>query len=185
MKDFRDELLEVLVAKPAEFIDIKYLTDKYCGEDNTFEVGDETKSRSRLRANMILRELKEMGWINMQPQGGMSTASGYNHALNKRQFLMDEPVRARLTTHGEIEYKRFKKGDEPQPKGINITGDVIGSMVGSQSLEQAFISPTTQKTNNNKPHNPPKRSWLEITAWITGIIAALIAIWEFVIKKLI
>ena len=42
MKDFRNELLEDLLAHSGEFIDIKYLTDKYCGEDNTFPPDDQS-----------------------------------------------------------------------------------------------------------------------------------------------
>ena len=42
MKDFRNELLGDLLSRSCEFIDIKYLIDKYCGAENTFEPDDQS-----------------------------------------------------------------------------------------------------------------------------------------------
>ena len=72
MKDFRDELLEFLFVNTGENVDLKPITDKYCGENTTFDTYDETKSKCRLRINRILRELKEMGWITLYPEGGIA-----------------------------------------------------------------------------------------------------------------
>ncbi|MGZ5135004.1 MAG: hypothetical protein ACXWCG_07635 [Flavitalea sp.] len=79
--------------------------------------------------------------------------------------------------------KELEEKNKISLPSVHIEGDVIGSLVGSQSFESALIRPATQKTNNISPANPPKRSWLEITAWVVGIIAALFAVWEFVLKR--
>lgn len=164
MKDFRNELLEDLLAHSGEFIDIKYLTDKYCGQEDTFHYQDETIVRCRLKLNLVLRELKDMGWIMLYPQGGMSTAHTYNRELDKRQFIIDEPLKARMTTQGEIEYKKSKQIPLPQTyndNSINVAGDVSGVV--------------TRGDNNNLSVNHEKKS--EKPKWLT-----LNFYWEELIK---
>lgn len=183
MKDFRDELLEALLANPVEVIDIKYLTDKYCGEDDTFEAGDETKSKCRLRINRILRELEKMEWINLQPQGGMSTAHAYNHALNKRQFLDYGPVKVRLTTKGEIEYKKSKLDTAPQKPSIHVGGDFKGVLTSGDATNptyfEAHLPADTPQANINKPKSRIKSIgiWMLDNIWkiISGLLVAYIA----------
>ena len=102
--------------------------------------------------------------------------------------MLDEPVKVRLTNKGEIEYKQFKKLDEPTGQHVTVMGDnkgQIGLASGSatQSFDNALINPTTQNTNNNIPDKPAKRSWLEITSWVVGIASSLFVIWEFIVKR--
>ena len=182
MVDFRNELLEMLLSQSGKFVDIHSLIVKHCGADTTFEPDDQTLISCRLNINLILRELKEMGWILIQPEWGISSSHMLNQQTGRRYFTHAMQVKARLTTKGEIEYKNMKKKDGQK---ISITGDVIGSMVGSQSFESARLNPIIETTNKIPPVKPPKRSVLEIIVWITGIIASLIAIWEFVFKKLL
>ena len=130
MKDFRDELLELLLANVGEFIDIQPMVDKYCGEGNIFDNGDDTKIKCRLNINLHLRELKEMGWINMTTQGGLSTGHSFNQDIGKRQFIIDHQVKVRMTTKGEIEYKKSKQIGEPRiyhDNSINVGRDLMGS----------------------------------------------------------
>jgi len=48
-----------------------------------------------------------------------------------------------------------------------------------------FKSPIKQNIKNNTDKFPKTKSTLEIVSWIIGIIAAGIAIYEFIIKSLI
>ena len=70
----------------------------------------------------------------------------------------------------------------------NITNDFSGSTIGqvNQSSEKMDLkSPITQKTVHKTAKEPKKKSWIEILAWVIGIIAGLVAIYEFIIKNLI
>lgn len=127
MNQFRDELLEYVLIHSGEIVDIKFLTDKYCGESNVFDYGDESISRCRLSINRVLAELMDMGWVNVLPTHGMSTIHSLNHQLNKRQYTMDYPLKVRMTTKGELEYKKSKNEDVNQNNSINIGGDFIGN----------------------------------------------------------
>lgn len=188
MNDFKNELLEYIAASPQQSVDVMFLVEKHVGDIRQPFREEEGLIKRLLNVNSIIRELDGLGWINASPKGGISTAHTGMPGFEREFRVLTMPVslNVRLTTKGEIEYSRYKK--EMQPKkdntGINIHGDVIGSMVGSQSFESARLNPTIQKISNNTPTKPPKRSWLERTAWIVGILAALIAIWEFVIKKI-
>jgi len=54
---------------------------------------------------------------------------------------------------------------------------------GNQSLsDNAFESPTTQTINKNI-ESKPKKSWIEFISWVTGVIIAIIGIYEFVVKQ--
>ena len=156
MKDFRDELLELLLANVGEFIDIQPLVDKYCGKGNTFDEGDETKVKCRLNINLHLRELKEMGWILMTTQGGLGTGHSFNHALGKRQFILDNQVKVRMTTKGEIEYKKAKH--DPQPSyQATFTAPFTGnfSQGNPGNIQQTF----------NEPKKSEKAKWLTFNFW--------------------
>ena len=55
---------------------------------------------------------------------------------------------------------------------------------GNQSLsDKNFDSPIIQTINNNTD-NKPKKSWIEFISWVTGIIIAIIGIYEFMLKQL-
>lgn len=183
MKDFRDELLEFLFVHSSENMDIKPLTDKYCGEDTTFDTYDETKPKCRLRINTVLRELKDMGWITLYPQGGMSTAHGYNQELNKRQFIMDETVRVRMTMTGEIEYKKLKQEPIPQvynDNSIKVAGNLSGNANTGHiegNLKQGTSDGKEDKTINKKNYRLNK--WMIVLA----IIAIAVTITIYLLQR--
>jgi hypothetical protein len=85
----------------------------------------------------------------------------------------------------EGKYEINEEGKEKDSTLIsvtNISGDG-NTVIQRSSLENTRINSRSDITNNNTPHKPPKKSWLEILAWIIGVIAGGIAIYEFVIKK--
>jgi len=66
---------------------------------------------------------------------------------------------------------------------VGLLGYFIGGdNYGFQSLDTDLINPAIQNANKIIPHNPPKRSFLEIASWVFGIIVAVIVIYEFIIK---
>lgn len=188
MSAFRNELLEMLLAHSGQFIDIQDLINKYCGSDTTFAPEDHTLIRCRLHLNLILRELKNMEWILLSPQWGMSSAHMLNHETGRRYFIHDQRVQARLTTKGELEYKQSKYMEQVKGQSVTVTGDnkgqiVLGGDNANQSLDNALINPIIDNTTNSKPAHPAKRSWLEILMWIVGIASGIFVIWEFVLKR--
>ena len=54
MIEFKNELLEMLLAISAQFVDIQDLIYKYCGAETTFEPDDQTLIKDRLNINLIL-----------------------------------------------------------------------------------------------------------------------------------
>lgn len=176
MKGFKDELLEDLLNHSGEFVDIKYLTDKHCGEDNTFEPADQRLIKCRLNINLVLGELKEMKWILIQPQWGLSSSHMLNQDTNRRYFTHEQPVKVRLTTQGEIEYKKMKQTAQPYNyhdnsihvgrdlTGVANTGDVGGDL--SNNAEDA-----ESKSVNRKSLTVNK--WVLILTAV-GIIVAIV-----------
>jgi hypothetical protein len=154
MKEFRKELLELLISHSGEFVDITHLTNKYCGE-NYFDT--EEKCNCRLNVNTILRELALMNWINLSPKSGISTMYSRNQETGIDEFTNDNPVKARLTTHGELEYKKSKQDTTPHVQNVQNIGTNYGnasqSSNSSDTFLQAFqptinppIVPTTEAT---------------------------------------
>jgi hypothetical protein len=93
-------------------------------------------------------------------------------------------IRAKIT-----EDEREKLDEELRHKNIytpanqyNIHGDVIGSAIGSDLSEHAQINPQFQNSSNSNSQSR-KKSLIEILSWIIGILAGLIAIWEFILKR--
>lgn len=96
-----------------------------------------------------------------------------------------------LQKHGS--YSRYKEElEKEQPKEQNKTtttnthvGDVYGNSIltGHGSSLSDLNKPATHTTTNNNPHNPPKKSVIEIFSWIIGIIVGLISLYAFVLKK--
>lgn len=65
----------------------------------------------------------------------------------------------------------------------NITHNYHNVTQVNQSSEKIDLkSPIKQKIVHKTDKAPSKKSWVEILAWIIGIIAGLVAIYEFVIK---
>jgi hypothetical protein len=91
----------------------------------------------------------------------------------------------RFIKNGGFEkYYKVKKTKELESIKPNITAKnyIGGDNYGFQSLDTDLINPAIQKANKIIPHNPPKRSFLEIASWVFGIIVAVIVIYEFIIK---
>jgi len=185
MAAFRDELLEYLLRNSGQFVDIKELVHKQCGEDQTFEQNDQTLPRCRLNVNLVLRELNEMGWINLTPTNGLSTGHHLNHETNRREFIFDVPVKARLTTKGEIEYKQLIQPPPPPAGhtvviGGNSTGDILlHSQKSTTSLDFDHRPAETPQANTTNKKN----IWASIGKWmldniwkiVVGVAIAFIA----------
>ena len=110
--------------------------------------------------------------------------SGYVSHANYSQHHMSiklQGIEASDSDWYEVFYGKENNGDK-SPKTVIVYGD--GNVITQDSsLDKVRLRPMVQNTTNNTPHNPPKRSVLEILAWIIGIIAGMVAIYEFVIKK--
>ena len=187
MKDFRNELLELLLSHSTEFVDINHLTDKFCGEGSIYT---EEKSKSRLKVNLILRELAKMDWINLYPTGGLSTAHSFNQNSGQREFLHDQPVKARLTTHGEVEYKKSKQDTTPQVQNVQNIGTNYGNASQSHNSSDTFLQ-AFQPTINppTAPTTPATKDGIisSVGKWIfKNIIVVIIVtiISAFIIYKL-
>lgn len=88
---------------------------------------------------------------------------------------------------GYLEYEKYIEKKELENNGLNINienlnqGENNGVLIQGSRLEKSPIKhKTVQKTNSK----PIKKSLLEITTWVIGIIIGLIGIYEFIIKKL-
>ena len=57
-----------------------------------------------------------------------------------------------------------------------------GNNHGIQSLKSDFTNPEIHNASKAIASIPPKRSFIEIASWIFGIVVAIIAIYEFIIK---
>jgi hypothetical protein len=181
MKEFRNELLELLLASVGDFIDITDLLNKYCGIDNDFESDDETKIQRRLKINLHFRELKEMGWIITT--GELSTAHHMNHQSGKREFSLDQKVKARMTTKGELEYNGFKKQEKTDTSQVTIGHQFSGVFINASDLYETDFRPILNSTttyNSELSGTRPKTSlwkfilnniiWVIITTVIGGLI---------------
>jgi len=173
MKDFRNELLEDLLTHSGEFIDIKYLLDKYCGEDNTFEPTDQSLIKCRLNINLVLRELKEMKWILLQPQWGLSSSHMLDHSTNRRYFTHEQSVKARLTTHGEIEYKKSKQISQASvihDNSIHIGRDLTGiASIGDSNVALTNNAEDLESKSINKKN-------FTLNKWVVGLAALAIIV---------
>lgn len=88
------------------------------------------------------------------------------------------PYLVRLTTKGE------EKLNPKSTMVINGDGNNVNNGHQSDLSFSQDKSLAKQKTTNISPTRPPSKSWLEILSWVIGIVAGLIALYEFVLKKL-
>lgn len=174
MKEFRDELLDYLMSQSG-FVSITPLKNKYCPNPAIFKLEDqESYCKLRLGMNHILRELKTMGWIDITEEFG--TGTSYPHIEGMRHFTFDPDVKARMTTKGEIEYKKSKQVDEPRiyhdnsiTVGRDLTGIASTGNVGrdltnnAEDKESKFINKKSLTINK----------WVLIVA-VIGIIVTII-----------
>jgi hypothetical protein len=108
--------------------------------------------------------------------------------LIRDELLMQRGSFTDLTKKGSIytTYQSFlieeeKRRVENLPRVTNITGNT-GNVIHDSSLSH-FTNSFNEISSSNKPTKPPKRSRLEIITWIVGIIASIVAIYEFIIKQ--
>ena len=80
-----------------------------------------------------------MNWINLYPNGGLSTAHTYNQNIGQREFLHEEPIKARLTTHGEVEYKKSKQDTSSQVHTVQNIGTNYGNASQSHNSSDTFL----------------------------------------------
>ncbi|MGG7036534.1 MAG: hypothetical protein ACI7YS_15260 [Flavobacterium sp.] len=119
--------------------------------------------------------------------------------IEKKQFkYLAENLRKTLIKKGLIEFTKgsnlyvelTEKGrkyfDEKIIEPINFTQNIEnyigGNNHGIQSSRSDFIKPAIQNANKITETKPPKKSFLEIASWVIGGVAAIIAIYEFIIK---
>ena len=85
-------------------------------------------------------------------------------------------------------YKITTKGNDKLNNNTNKTilteNYIEGDNNGIQSSRSDFIKPAIQNTSKITETKPPKRSFLETTSWAFGIVVAIIAIYEFILKKI-
>ena len=75
---------------------------------------------------------------------------------------------------------------DKQNTDSSIVNDFSGSTIGqvNQSSKQKDLKSSITKRIEHKATKEHKKFWLQITVWIIGIIASLLAIYEFLIKNL-
>lgn len=187
MRDFRNELLEELLTHSGGFIDIGHLLNKFGGDDNMFDPNDQTLIKCRLKINLVLSELKDMKWILIDPRWGFSSSHKLDPYSNRRYFTYEQPVRARLTTLGEVEYKKSKQ-EQPKPTNeIKIGDGFSGVLVHNSDLSETDFRPITNPTtvqNIEAPSTGTKTSigkfimnniiWVTITTIIGGLIVGFL-----------
>jgi hypothetical protein len=157
MTDFRNELIESLLSQSGQLVDITNLISKYCGDNNSFEPKDETLIKYRLNINRVLTELKEMGWLNVQPSYGLTTAHKLNHETGRRQYTLEEPVKVRLTTKGEFEYKKLKQDTASNIQNIGVNNGIATQQSGvSQQIHISQLAAEAKKDS----------FWIRVWKWI-------------------
>lgn len=79
--------------------------------------------------------------------------------------------------------KEWIKESKTQSRCYEITEygkKALNKETGNQSLDKARINPPIEMQSIPKPSKPTAKSILEIATWIIGIIAGLVAIYEFI-----
>jgi len=117
-------------------------------------------------------------------------ALGYK--LGFLKYMSKEPDWFELTEKGILAKSKggyFKYLDFIEKKELERIKPTIiaenyigGNNHGIQSSRSAFIKPAIQNANKITETNAPKKSFLEIASWVIGGVAAMIAIYEFIIK---
>lgn len=187
MKEFKEELLEYLFKHSGESVDVLFIVKKIV-DINYDGICTQDDINKLLAINVILRELENMDWINCYPKGGMMTGStGVPSDLNKRQLLGAISLKARMTTNGEIEYKKSKQEQHSKNiQNIGVNYGIAAQDSGFKNL-QADFQPTTNPTtvqNIEAPSTGTKTSigkfimnnivWVIITTVAGGLIVGFL-----------
>lgn len=141
---------------------IKVLEDFMDGKSYTI-----TKDRPEEIKDLLPR-LENLGLINK---------------VDRFKYAADLSKRKNLSKLIELKsWSEFLNWTEGQNTNGQITNDFSGSTNGqvNQSTKEVDVK---SKVIQNVENKSGQKSWIEIFAWIIGIIAGLVAIYEFVIKQ--
>lgn len=141
---------------------IKVLEDFMDGKSYTL-----TKDRPEEIKDLLPR-LENLGLINK---------------IDRFKYAADLSKRKNLSKLIELKsWSEFLNWTEGQNTNGQITNDFSGSTNGqvNQSTKEVDVK---SKVIQNVENKSGQKSWIEIFAWIIGIIAGLVAIYEFVIKQ--
>jgi hypothetical protein len=122
---------------------------------------DRLNAIDRLRAYGLIEEFRPNCWRLKDGDGYRASEIGFETWLE--QYRIHKNITAET---------------------INVFSNSNNNIVNQSSLDNAFDSPITQNISPNIEITPPKRSWLEIVAWISGIILFLMGVYEFVLKHI-
>ncbi len=107
----------------------------------------------------------------------------------KSKYVADFTSRKYLTKLIELRsWPDFLEWLDKQNTNGNINNDFSGSTVGqvNQSSEKIDLkSPIIQNIKSKTDKEPNKKSLIEIASWVSGVIVGIIAIYEFILKRLI
>ncbi|MBQ4915454.1 hypothetical protein J8L85_13450 [Maribacter sp. MMG018] len=113
---------------------------------------------------------------------------GVLHKPTRFGYACDLSNRKYITKLIELKsWEKFLDWSENENSKSDFINDFSGSTIGqvNQSSEKMDLkSPITQKTVHKTAKETKKKSWVEILAWLIGIIAGLVAIYEFIITNL-
>jgi len=151
---------------------------KYSSTGNFIDLTKENLNIDHKTLKSICNTLKRENKIETKANGEYAISFGDGTTFNN----VTGKILARITLTG---LESLKKGDSSVNIGniSVINGDK--NSVNQSRLDNALESPITQIIKKNNPTKPPKRSILEILAWVTGILAAIAALYEFWLKNLI
>jgi len=165
----RKDILNLVDSSPCNDVDLKEIIEKHV---SGLDIEGEREVRCCIE-NVVTELTKSEDVISVSS----------HHITTRLAGKFPDSSWVIRSTHKRDEKLEAKKQSE-KPH-IHIEGDAIGSMLGNQSFDKALISPATQIHNNINDNNPKKRSVWEVAAWVASIAAAIIAVWEFLIKRFI
>lgn len=170
-----------------EFEILNYLKDKSTTEQTRINHILVASTSSVLHTTELLKKMIEDELIIMTPPP-LSLRNDSNNKLIENHVLafenLQRPIKANITFKGKTYFKEHFMDDNRTTNHFNFdknSGNVLINQPSS-SRDNAFESPIIQTINPTTEAKPPKRSWLEIASWVTGIILFIIAIYEFIIK---
>ena len=135
----------------------------------------------------ILNDMTEKKWLTkIEERNGKFALNNPGLPLLELKYGIDIDGIEYLEKLGFIEdkFKIEKKAEINIKNKISIKKSNVGE-INQSSEKTALKSPITQKTVHKTAKEPSKKSWGEIATWIVGIIAGIIAIYEFILKSLI
>ena len=165
-----------------EYLDIIIIESEIAEADNSKNILHEKY------LNPISKEEMDEYFEICEKVVSLGVKLGYMKYISKEYdwFELTEKGISAKEKGGYFKYLVFieKKELEKIKPTIIAENYIGGNNLGIQSSKSDFINPAIQNANKIIPHKPPKRSFLEIASWVFGIVVAIIAIYEFIFKKL-